>query len=120
VRLYWSKQAQSHLDCIEAYIAPDNPNAAIDTVLTILRLTEGTLKRFPLAGKVGRVAGTRELVLPNLPYTIVYGLASSVVNGVQPAFNVGDKPSLTATKATHQEESLYIVAVLHQSQRWPR
>ena len=50
------------------------------------------LRRFPRSGKAGRVAGTRELVLAELPYVVVYEVRGKTVN---------------------------LARILHAAQRWP-
>jgi toxin ParE1/3/4 len=54
--------------------------------------TAGSLESFPRMGRVGRVAGTREMPLPSLPFVVVYRV---------------------------RESSVEIVRVIHGAQRWP-
>ncbi len=53
------------------FIARDNPEAA-RAVAGRVRAAARRLDQFPLLGREGRRAGTRELVLPSLPYVLVY------------------------------------------------
>jgi len=71
VRLEWTRAASRDLDSIEEYIGRDNPAAAIDTVLQIIRHV-GPLAEHPGMGRPGRVEGTRELVITGLPYVVPY------------------------------------------------
>jgi toxin ParE1/3/4 len=91
VTVVWSPQAIRHLSALRAYIARDNPDAAADVALTLLAAVE-RLAELPSLGRPGRLAGTRELVVPGTPYVIPY--------------RVGP-------------ERLEILAVFHGRQRWP-
>jgi toxin ParE1/3/4 len=44
----------------------------------ILREIEGLIQ-FPKRGRPGRIAETRELVIPSLPYLVVYGVKPAEV-----------------------------------------
>ena len=63
---------------IKQYIAADNPIAA-EQVVTYIIATADSLSAFPLLGRMGRKAGTRELVVPQYPYLLVYRLTASKV-----------------------------------------
>lgn len=67
----WSPRAIRHLLALRAYIARDSPDAAADVALTILAAVE-RLAELPNLGRPGRLAGTRELVVPGTPYVIPY------------------------------------------------
>jgi len=56
---------------IYRYIASDNPTAAARTIDRVERLAD-LLARVPFAGRRGRVVGTREMVVPGLPYIVIY------------------------------------------------
>jgi toxin ParE1/3/4 len=87
----WSAIAIEDLKSIRAYIASDNPSAATRIALRI-RDAVNNLERFPQMGRVGRVSGTRELVIPGTNYIAAYALGLDEVQ---------------------------ILAVLHGKQRWP-
>jgi len=57
------------------YIAQDNPLAAIEQDEEIERQTE-LLTTQSKMGRVGRVKGTRELVISRTPFIVVYRVAS--------------------------------------------
>lgn len=69
--LKWTRAASHDLESIERYITRNNPEAAIDTVIEIIRRVE-MLEDHPGMGRPGRVEGTREFVLSGLPYVVVY------------------------------------------------
>ena len=87
----WSPRAIRHLSALRAYIARDNPDAAAGVALTLLAAVE-RLAELPNLGRPGRLADTRELVVPGTPYVIPY--------------RVGP-------------ERLEIIAVFHGRQQWP-
>ena len=64
-------QARRHLDAIAHYIRDRNPAAAV-RVRAEIRATLKMLSDFPHAGHEGAAPGTREIVVPGLPYIIVH------------------------------------------------
>jgi toxin ParE1/3/4 len=91
VRLEWSIFAQTDRDAIFDYIEENSPQAAI-TVDDRIRAQVRRLARYPESGRLGRVAGTRELVIHRTPYIAAYRV-------------VGD--------------TVRILRVLHGAQQWP-
>ena len=89
--IVWSPRAIEHLAHLRAYIARDNPKAANRIARVLLEAVE-RLAELPSLGRPGRVAGTRELVVPGTPYVIPYRLR-------------GDR--------------LEVIAVFHGRQKWP-
>jgi toxin ParE1/3/4 len=63
--------AYDDLDRIYAWIAKDRPRSANSVIDRILESAE-RLGHFPYLGHVGRVPGTFEWVVPELPYILVY------------------------------------------------
>lgn len=91
MKVRWTRAARDDLIQIQDYIAQDNPYAAFRVVKTI-RERAGKLAEHPRSGRLGRVDGTRELVISDTPYLIAYRI---------------------------QGEWVDILAVLHGSRRWP-
>lgn len=87
----WAPTAVSHLTALRAYIARENPGAAEQIAGLLLTAVEH-LAEFPEIGRRGRLAGTREWVVPRTPYVIPYRLQSG---------------------------RLEILGVFHGRQRWP-
>lgn len=87
----WSPEAAHDFAGIVEYIHQQNPSAA-DRVAHSIYDSVTSLSFFPTRGRQGRVTGTRELVLPSLPFIVVYRVQSDAVE---------------------------IVRVLHGAQRWP-
>jgi toxin ParE1/3/4 len=69
--IVWSPEAIEDLASLHAYIVEDSPAAAQRALLGIIRNVE-TLAEHPHIGRPGRVAGTRELVVPRTPYIVPY------------------------------------------------
>ncbi len=67
----WSEEAKDRVKAIYEYIARDNRTAAEQTLERLL-LAMDQLEHFPLVGRIGRVAGTRELVISATPYVVAY------------------------------------------------
>jgi len=67
----WTRSAISDLQKIRSYIEQDNPEAASRIGKKIVELVD-QLVDFPKSGRVGRVKGTRELIVSGTPYFIPY------------------------------------------------
>lgn len=89
MRVRWLRAALKDLDERAAYIAVDNPAAARRLVATLLRAINH-LAEHPALGRPGRIAGTRELVIP--PYIIPYRVRRNAVE---------------------------VLRIFHGAQRWP-
>ena len=87
----WSLAAADDLEKIVNYLRQENPAVAQRIGRNIFEAA-GTLSDFPNRGRLGRVDGTRELVLPSLPFIVVYRVLEHVVE---------------------------IVDIIHGAQRWP-
>ena len=91
MRVRWTPAAADDFENIANYLFEQPPENAARLIREIYRAPKG-LESFPKRGRVGKKEGTRELVLPSLPYVIIYRVTS---------------------------ESVYILRVLHGSQDWP-
>jgi toxin ParE1/3/4 len=78
VTLRWTDGALAELLEAVAFIARDNPDAAI-RVAERVRRSAGQLQGLPFLGKPGRRPGTRELTVAATPYTIVYSVTGEEV-----------------------------------------
>lgn len=74
----WSILASNDLEEIVDYILVDNPSAALNLFETIKQAVE-KLQDYPNMGRVGRVSGTRELVITNTPFIVVYRVQNNNV-----------------------------------------
>jgi plasmid stabilization system protein ParE len=71
VKLRYTLRALRHLNSIADHIAERNPEAA-RAVGARIRETIDLLARFPKMGHDGSLPGTREMVVPGLPYIVVH------------------------------------------------
>ena len=92
MQIRWTEKADRNLDDVEAYIAQDNPEAALRKVLKVIRAVEQLLES-PGLGRPGRVPGTRELVVGGTPFLVPYRARGEVIE---------------------------ILAVLHGAMKWPK
>jgi plasmid stabilization system protein ParE len=71
VKLRYTRRALRHLNSIANYIAERNPEAARGVGARIKETIE-LLSGFPQMGHEGSLPGTREMVVPGLPYIVVH------------------------------------------------
>lgn len=71
MKLRYTLRALQHLDSIAVHIAERNPKAA-RRVGTLIAETIDLLAAFPNMGHEGSLPGTREMVVPGLPYIVVH------------------------------------------------
>jgi toxin ParE1/3/4 len=91
VKIRWTLPAANQLHEIFDYIAAGNKGAAGRVVRRIRSSIQQTA-RMPNAGRIGRVAGTREVVVPGTSYLVAYRVL---------------------------EDAIHILAILHGAQEWP-
>ncbi|MHB0954263.1 MAG: type II toxin-antitoxin system RelE/ParE family toxin [Allorhizobium sp.] len=90
-RIRWTVRALRRLDEIGAYIEHDDPDAAARIIARLVASVD-MLVELPAAGRIGRIAGTREIVLSDIPYIIPYRV----------------------------RQDIEIITVMHASQKWPK
>ena len=78
MRILYQRTAQRDIDGIYAYIAKDNPDAAIRVVERIRAAIE-VRADYPPIGRPGRKSGTRELVVAHFHYVVHYVVPYRVV-----------------------------------------
>lgn len=91
VKILWTTLAIQDLEAIREYIEVEDDAAAQRVLARIMSAVE-VLAITPSVGRPGRVPGTRELVLVNVPYIVPYRVTAGVVE---------------------------LLRVLHTSRRWP-
>lgn len=89
-KIRWTVRALRRLDEIGAYIQQDDPDAAARVIARLVSSVD-MLAELPAAGRVGRIAGTREIVLADIPYIIPYRV----------------------------RQDIEILTVMHSSRKWP-
>jgi toxin ParE1/3/4 len=91
MRVRWTTPAREQFVGAYEYIAEENGAAAARTADQIWESTQ-LLAHHPMAGRAGRVAGTRELVITGTPFLVAYRIEKNEVR---------------------------ILAVLHAAREWP-
>ncbi|MFT3727452.1 MAG: type II toxin-antitoxin system RelE/ParE family toxin [Terricaulis sp.] len=76
--LAWDDRALDDLDSIGAYIAADNPHAAI-RVIEYIRHAARSLETSPELGKPTSKLGIREFILTRHPYLLAYEVTGDAV-----------------------------------------
>ena len=91
MRVRWTTPAREQFVSAYEYIAEENRTAA---AWTANQIWEGTqqLARYPMAGREGRVWGTRELVIRGTPFIVAYRV---------------------------ERNEVQILAVMHAARKWP-
>lgn len=90
MQVKWLRTALRNLDDEASYIAADDPDAAslvVDRVLKSVNL----LADQPALGRAGRVAGTRELVVPKTRYIVPYRVRGDTIEILR-VFHTSRKP----------------------------
>ena len=87
----WTACAADYLELITDYLFHETPQHAARIVRSLYNAISA-LKSFPNRGRPGKKPGTRELVVPSLPYIAVYLVSGDVV---------------------------YVARVFHGAQKWP-
>lgn len=78
MKVRWLNVATRSLRLIHAHIAYDDPTAA-RLVIKKIRSSVPRLATFPMSGRSGEVPETRQLIVSNLPYIVVYRVNGDVV-----------------------------------------
>jgi toxin ParE1/3/4 len=77
--IFWTDQALQQLDQAHDYIAITNSDdVALKITLRIVAHVQ-QLEAFPMSGRIGRVSGTRELVIAGTPFIAAYTIAKERV-----------------------------------------
>jgi toxin ParE1/3/4 len=71
LKLKYTSAALFDIRRIHEHVCAETPTAAEHVRCSILKSIE-TLLSFPFLGKAGRRRGTREKIIPRLPFLIVY------------------------------------------------
>ena len=78
MRLRWTQSAADNLEHIRNYLTQYHPQFANSTVLELYEAIR-SLKTSANRGRPGREKGTREFVLPRLPYIVVYRVKGDAI-----------------------------------------
>lgn len=91
MKLRYTPRAKLDLAEIHDYIAQENPLAA-KRVIQLLRKAAETLTQNPQIGRLGRITGTRELIVGRFPFMLAYRI---------------------------EPEEIQVLAVAHTARLWP-
>lgn len=91
MKIGWTEEALNDLSSIRDFIAEDSESRASLTIQRILDAVE-RLALHPNLGRSGRVAGTRELIVPRTQFLLIYKV---------------------------REGGIRVLTVLHGRQEWP-
>ncbi|PHR56770.1 MAG: type II toxin-antitoxin system mRNA interferase toxin, RelE/StbE family [Robiginitomaculum sp.] len=91
MQIIWAPSARADMYQIFEFIMAENPVAAVSVLDQIERSVEH-LSAHPEIGRRGHVLGTRELIIPNTPYMVVYRVTN---------------------------DQIEIASILHESRDWP-
>ncbi|MDB5571780.1 MAG: addiction module toxin, RelE/StbE family [Hyphomicrobiales bacterium] len=89
--LRWTQLARRRLDQIGGAIARDNREAAERVVVRLISAAHALASQ-PAMGRTGRIRGTRELALADIPYIVAYRVTQTHVD---------------------------ILTLMHSAQQWP-
>jgi len=92
VRVVWTRTAIRDLVRVRRRIEHDNPIAAREVARRILDAVN-KISRHPEMGRVGRLGGTRDLIVTGTPYLVPYRVHA---------------------------DKIHLLRVLHGRQNWPR
>ena len=87
----WTKQAVADLNAAYDFISADHPESAKQIIEVILGSID-QIKKYPESGRIGRVKGTRELVIVATSFLVVYRKKEMIIE---------------------------ILSILHHSRKWP-
>jgi len=90
MEIRWLRRALKNLDQEAAFIAEDDPDAA-RLVVQRIRQAIAMLAENPALGRIGRVPGTRELVVPKTRYLIPYRVRDQRIEILR-VFHAARKP----------------------------
>lgn len=91
MQVKWLRRALRNLEQARNYVFQENPTTAQELIIKIQNAAN-QLQKYPFMGKNGRVEGTRELIISNSPYILIYRV---------------------------KEESVEVLRILHTSKRYP-
>ena len=90
MKIRFTEKAKKDIDSVYFYSLKNFPESAQDVLDCIEHMID-KLGVYPELGKIGRVSGTRELIIPHFPFFVAYEIEDDYIN---------------------------ILAILHQRQCW--
>lgn len=93
MRIRYTRRAIEHLESLKTFSTRRFGSATTATTLATIEAAINALADLPGQGRPGRIAGTRERVIPGFPFIVAYRVTPTTID---------------------------ILAILHAAQRWPR
>lgn len=93
MEIIWTKKSQQALNIIYDYLSVEDEILAKEITSFIINAVRIKIYNYKHIGRAGRILGTRELVLSQYPYIIIYAVKNNC---------------------------LYIVNILHTSMKYPK
>lgn len=93
MRVKWLKTANRNLDEAMEYTARDDPDVA-RSMYAYIRGRVAELAKHPEIGRLGRILGTRELIIERYPYIIPYRVRENEVQIIR-VFHTSQRPPYT-------------------------
>lgn len=78
IQVRWTEPATRDLEQIAEFIRADRTEAA-ERIAKSLFDTANSLCTLPSRGRIGKIQGTRELIVSGLPYIVVYRVTDAAV-----------------------------------------
>jgi toxin ParE1/3/4 len=77
VTIIWTRAALRDLNAIASYIGERNPDQ-VGPIIARITASVSRYSDFPLLGRPSTMVGTREIVVPGLPYIVHYEVRGEV------------------------------------------
>ncbi len=91
MKVRWTRLARADINAAYDYVAADNPEAG-ERFLSTIQQAAAILVRHLMAGRLGRISGTGELVVAGTPWIVPYRIRRGYID---------------------------ILAVIHGARKWP-
>lgn len=92
MKVIWTKESRVTLSAIYDYISKDSELPAEKVIFHIINTVDNTVKNFPHIGRIGRIFGTREYIISEYPYVVIYAV---------------------------KKQAVYVIRVMHSSMKYP-
>jgi len=89
--IIWMTEAIADVRGVRQYIARDAPGSAAVVVARIRAAVE-SLDQFPNRGRLGRLTGKQELVVPRTPYIVLYRVDEDAIRVLRVRHGAQDWP----------------------------
>jgi len=91
MRIRWTPNAAEDLESIYLYLCEHRPAWAQSTIRSLYDAAR-SLRTMSDRGRIGKISGTRELVLDRMPYLVVYRVNGQVVELIHINHTSQDRP----------------------------